>query len=72
MDYSRNRIYINPEEQETIRNTRILLAVASWIVAGYCVNAMFDIVTGKNVDYFPKFYFSSLRSNGTQAGSHII
>lgn len=48
------------------------LAVASWIVAGYCVNAMFDIVTGKNVDYFPKFYFSSLRSNGTQAGSHII
>lgn len=37
------------------------LSIASWIVAGLCVNAMFDIVTGKEVKYFPKFYFSSLR-----------
>ena len=37
------------------------LSVASWIVAGHCVNAMFDIVTGREVKYFPKFYFSSLR-----------
>ena len=37
------------------------LSVASWIVAGHCVNAMFDIITGKEVKYFPKFYFSSLR-----------
>lgn len=37
------------------------LSVASWIVAGHCVNAMFDILTGKEVKYFPKFYFSSLR-----------
>lgn len=37
------------------------LAVASWIVAGHCVNAMFDIITGREVKYFPKFYFSSLR-----------
>lgn len=38
------------------------LSIASWIVAGYCANAMFDIATGKHVNYFPKFYFSSLRS----------
>jgi len=37
------------------------LSVASWIVAGLCVNAMFDIITGREVKYFPKFYFSSLR-----------
>lgn len=37
------------------------LSVASWVVAGHCVNAMFDILTGKQVKYFPKFYFSSLR-----------
>ncbi len=37
------------------------LSVASWIVAGHCVNAMFGIITGKEVKYFPKFYFSSLR-----------
>lgn len=38
------------------------LSIASWIVAGYCVNAMFDIATGRKVKYFPKFYFSSLRN----------
>ncbi|MBD5331149.1 MAG: ThiF family adenylyltransferase [Bacteroides sp.] len=37
------------------------LAVASWVVAGHCVNAMFDIITGEEVKYFPKFYFSSIR-----------
>jgi len=37
------------------------LSVASWIVAGHCVNAIFDIITGKEVKYFPKFYFSSIR-----------
>lgn len=36
------------------------LSVASWIVAGHCVNAMFDLVTGRPVKFFPKFYFSSL------------
>lgn len=41
------------------------LSVASWIVAGHCVNAMFDIITGRNVKYFPKFYFSSLRCDPT-------
>lgn len=36
------------------------LAVASWIVAGHCVNAMYNLATGREVKYFPKFYFSSL------------
>ncbi len=37
------------------------LSIASWIVAGQCVNAMFDIITGKEVKYFPKFYFTSIK-----------
>lgn len=41
------------------------LSVASWIVAGHCVNAMFDIIIGGDVKYFPKFYFSSLRCDPT-------
>jgi molybdopterin/thiamine biosynthesis adenylyltransferase len=36
------------------------LAVASWIAAGYCVNAMYNLATGKNVKAFPKFYLSSI------------
>ena len=36
------------------------LAVASWITAGYCVNAMFNLTTDKPIKYFPKFYFSSM------------
>lgn len=36
------------------------LSIASWIVAGHCVNAMFNLATGREVKYFPKFYFSSL------------
>jgi molybdopterin/thiamine biosynthesis adenylyltransferase len=36
------------------------LAVASWITAGYCVNAMYNLTTGKAVKTFPKFYLSSL------------
>lgn len=38
------------------------LSVGSWIAAGHCVNAMYNIVTGKEVQYFPKFYLSSLLS----------
>ncbi|MBD5369204.1 MAG: ThiF family adenylyltransferase [Bacteroides sp.] len=37
------------------------LSIASWMVAGQCVNVMFDIITGRQVKYFPKFYFTSLR-----------
>lgn len=36
------------------------LSVSSWITAGHCVNAMFNLATGKEVKYFPKFYLSSL------------
>lgn len=36
------------------------LSIGSWIAAGHCVNAMYNLVTGKDVKYFPKFYLSSL------------
>lgn len=36
------------------------LSVASWITAGLCTHAMFNIATGRDVKKFPKFYFSSL------------
>ena len=36
------------------------LPIASWIVAGHCVNAMFNLATGREVKFFPKFYLSSL------------
>lgn len=36
------------------------LSIASWITAGFCVNAMYNLATGKKVKYFPKFYLSSL------------
>jgi molybdopterin/thiamine biosynthesis adenylyltransferase len=36
------------------------LAVASWIAAGYCVNVMYNLATGKQVKIFPKFYLSSI------------
>lgn len=36
------------------------LSVASWITAGLCTHALFNIATGKDVKKFPKFYLSSL------------
>lgn len=36
------------------------LSIASWIAAGLCTTAMYNLATGKPVNYFPKFYFSSL------------
>lgn len=36
------------------------LSIASWIVAGHCVNAMFNLPTGRKVKFFPNFCFSSL------------
>lgn len=39
------------------------LSVASWITAGHCVNAMFDLATGREVRYFPKFYIASFRDD---------
>ena len=35
------------------------LSVASWITAGLCTHALFNIATGKEVRKFPKFYLSS-------------
>lgn len=35
------------------------LSIASWIVAGYCVNIMYNLSIGKEIKYFPKFYMSS-------------
>ncbi|MDR0574655.1 MAG: ThiF family adenylyltransferase [Tannerella sp.] len=40
------------------------LSVASWITAGYCVNVMYNLVTGKDVRTFPKFYLSSIYDDG--------
>jgi hypothetical protein len=36
------------------------LSIASWIAAGLCTNAIFHLATGIPVNYFPKFYISSL------------
>ena len=54
---------IDKYKNETGKTPPPQLSIASWIVAGHCVNAMFDIITGGDVKYFPKFYFSSLRSD---------
>lgn len=40
------------------------LSIASWLVAGLSVNAIYNLVTGKEVLYFPKFYLSSLAGGG--------
>ena len=39
------------------------LAIGSWIVAGDCVTAMYNMLTGKDVKVFPKFYLSTLYNN---------
>lgn len=36
------------------------LSIASWITAGYCVNVLYNLTTGKEVKTFPKFYLSSI------------
>lgn len=36
------------------------LSIGSWIAAGHCVNAMYNLATGKEVKFFPKFYLSSI------------
>lgn len=36
------------------------LSIGSWISAGHCVNAMYNLATGKKLNYFPKFYLSSI------------
>jgi len=41
------------------------LSIASWIVAGICVNVMYNLVTGKDVQVFPKFYLSTIYDNNS-------
>ncbi|MDR2914640.1 MAG: ThiF family adenylyltransferase [Tannerella sp.] len=36
------------------------LSIASWIVAGFCTNVMFNLATGREIKVFPKFYLSSV------------
>lgn len=36
------------------------LSIGSWIAAGHCVNAIYNLATGKEVKFFPKFYLSSI------------
>jgi molybdopterin/thiamine biosynthesis adenylyltransferase len=36
------------------------LSIASWIVAGLCVNVMYNLATAKEVKVFPKFYLSTI------------
>lgn len=38
------------------------LSVGSWITAGLCTNALFNIATGKKVEFFPRFYLHSLNA----------
>lgn len=47
------------------------LSIGSWIAAGFCVNAMFNIVTGRDVKYFPKFYFSSIMSEDENYNGYV-
>lgn len=36
------------------------LSIASWITAGLCTTAIYNLATGREVNYFPKYYLSSL------------
>lgn len=48
------------------------LSVASWITAGLCTQALFNIATGKEVKRFPKFYFHPCFNSeaGMDEGNH--
>lgn len=35
------------------------LSIGSWISAGFCVNILYNMATGREIKVFPKFYFSS-------------
>lgn len=36
------------------------LAIGSWIVGGICTRVMYNLVTGKEVKIFPKYYLSTI------------
>jgi len=54
LDEYRNEANVLPPPQ---------LSIASWMAAGLCVNAMYNLVTDKELKIFPKFYFSSIYDN---------
>lgn len=39
------------------------LSIGSWIAAGLCVNVMYNIMTGKEIKVFPKFYLTSVMND---------
>lgn len=39
------------------------LAIGSWITAGLCTNIMYNLITGKEVKTFPKYYLSTIYNN---------
>ncbi len=45
-------------EKETLPPPQ--LSVGSWLVAGKCVDVMFNIINDRKVLYFPKFYLTSI------------
>lgn len=48
--------YLNEEEKLSPPQ----LSIGSWVVASMCVHIMYNVVTGKEIKKFPKFYFSSI------------
>lgn len=57
-DWLENVVKQYQKEEGTIPPPQ--LSVASWITAGLCTHALFNIATDKEVKFFPKFYFSTL------------
>lgn len=39
------------------------LAVGSWLIAAMCTDVLFRMATGKEIKYFPDFYFMSIKGN---------
>ena len=46
------------EESKTLPPPQ--LSIASWIAAGLCSTVMYHLAMGNSIDYFPKYYLSSL------------
>ena len=54
-------IYKYTHEKENLPPPQ--LSIASWLVAGLSVNVMYNIATGKEIIYFPKYYLSSIMND---------
>lgn len=55
-----NKIVTQYEEENEVLPAP-QLSIASWIAAGLCTTIMKKLATGESIDYFPKFYLSSLQ-----------